>query len=143
MSPKEAIRSFRDCVQLLHDAGWKITGMVNLIQPEDRWASVVDINATMGTLGEKKINTVLIELKLVKPSTPSAIESIPVTKHFTPEIETNEIIEIHGTVASVPINRHFTPTASGNVCRDCGSSNLKRSGTCETCQECGSTTGCG
>lgn len=30
---------------------------------------------------------------------------------------------------------------SGNACRDCGSFAMKRTGTCETCEVCGSTSG--
>lgn len=30
---------------------------------------------------------------------------------------------------------------SGNACRDCGSFAMKRTGTCETCEACGSTSG--
>jgi hypothetical protein len=32
---------------------------------------------------------------------------------------------------------------SGNTCVSCGSAKMKRSGTCETCQDCGNTSGCG
>lgn len=31
---------------------------------------------------------------------------------------------------------------TGDICGQCGSSQMKRSGTCLTCQACGSTTGC-
>lgn len=31
---------------------------------------------------------------------------------------------------------------SGEACRECGNFNLVRSGTCMTCQDCGTTTGC-
>ncbi len=31
---------------------------------------------------------------------------------------------------------------TGNFCPDCGSARMVRSGTCETCQECGANTGC-
>lgn len=54
-------------------------------------------------------------------------------------------------VASVPDVRSFAVMAaaspqvrpSGNVCVACGSPNLRRAGTCETCSDCGSTSGCG
>jgi hypothetical protein len=32
---------------------------------------------------------------------------------------------------------------TGNVCDSCGSIKMVRSGTCEVCQECGRTSGCG
>jgi hypothetical protein len=35
------------------------------------------------------------------------------------------------------------PAPSGNVCADCGSANLIRAGTCETCRDCGWNPGCG
>lgn len=31
---------------------------------------------------------------------------------------------------------------TGNCCPQCGSTKMRRVGTCETCQECGSSTGC-
>lgn len=31
---------------------------------------------------------------------------------------------------------------TGNFCDDCGGSSLIRTGTCETCMDCGSTSGC-
>lgn len=34
------------------------------------------------------------------------------------------------------------PTLTGEVCLECDSPNLKRSGTCMTCDDCGATTGC-
>ncbi len=36
------------------------------------------------------------------------------------------------------IDRGFT----GNFCPDCGSARMIRTGTCETCQDCGANTGC-
>ena len=32
---------------------------------------------------------------------------------------------------------------SGNTCEQCGSLNMKQTGTCETCQDCGWNKGCG
>lgn len=32
---------------------------------------------------------------------------------------------------------------SGGVCDGCGGSRMRRSGTCETCDDCGKTSGCG
>jgi hypothetical protein len=32
---------------------------------------------------------------------------------------------------------------TGNICPSCGSGNLKRTGACETCQECGEKSSCG
>lgn len=31
---------------------------------------------------------------------------------------------------------------TGNVCHQCGGSRMRRNGTCEVCEECGSTSGC-
>jgi len=40
--------------------------------------------------------------------------------------------------AHAPISQGFT----GNMCAICGGSHMVRSGTCELCMDCGSTTGC-
>jgi hypothetical protein len=50
-------------------------------------------------------------------------------------------------LAGVVVNPTPTPpppasAPSGNACKDCGGP-LVQSGTCETCHNCGSTTGCG
>jgi hypothetical protein len=36
-----------------------------------------------------------------------------------------------------------SPAYTGHICPDCSSSRVVPSGSCETCQDCGSTTGCG
>ncbi len=35
-----------------------------------------------------------------------------------------------------------TPQFSGDICHECGSPAMVRTGTCMTCQECGETSGC-
>lgn len=45
--------------------------------------------------------------------------------------------------AQVLVASSLNSAPTGNVCANCHSSDLRRSGTCETCQQCGSTTGCG
>ena len=32
---------------------------------------------------------------------------------------------------------------TGNVCNTCGGSRMRRNGSCEVCEECGATSGCG
>lgn len=41
----------------------------------------------------------------------------------------------------LPASAPIKPT--GQMCSECGNFNLVRSGTCMTCHDCGSTTGCG
>jgi hypothetical protein len=36
----------------------------------------------------------------------------------------------------------FAQGFTGDACHDCGSVQMKRTGTCSTCQTCGATTGC-
>lgn len=45
-------------------------------------------------------------------------------------------------VPDVALGPRPRPNHSGNSCRDCGGM-MVRTGTCETCTECGSTGGCG
>jgi hypothetical protein len=40
-------------------------------------------------------------------------------------------------------NGHARPAPMGDVCVQCGSLNMVRSGSCLTCQDCGTNTGCG
>jgi hypothetical protein len=37
--------------------------------------------------------------------------------------------------------RERAPMLAGEICRDCGGPNMVRTGTCLTCQDCGSTSG--
>jgi hypothetical protein len=37
--------------------------------------------------------------------------------------------------------RRSTKALTGDICADCGSPNMVRTGTCMTCQDCGSTSG--
>jgi predicted RNA-binding Zn-ribbon protein involved in translation (DUF1610 family) len=43
------------------------------------------------------------------------------------------------TQAEIARNSGYT----GNACEQCGSFNLRRTGTCETCEDCGWNKGCG
>jgi ribonucleoside-diphosphate reductase alpha chain len=43
------------------------------------------------------------------------------------------------TQSEIARNSGFT----GNACEQCGSFNLRRTGTCETCEDCGWNKGCG
>jgi ribonucleoside-diphosphate reductase alpha chain len=49
----------------------------------------------------------------------------------------------NGNGSHTPERPRLVLTASGEVCHNCGSSDLVRAGTCLTCRSCGSTTGCG
>jgi hypothetical protein len=42
------------------------------------------------------------------------------------------------TARSVALSQGYT----GNFCDDCGGARMTRSGTCEKCEDCGSTSGC-
>lgn len=52
------------------------------------------------------------------------------------------IEDLKRTVGGPP-PRAVTPHQSGEACSTCGNFSLVRSGTCLTCQMCGTTTGCG
>lgn len=43
---------------------------------------------------------------------------------------------------SSPAASSVVTKLSGEFCRDCGSPNMLRTGTCMTCQDCGSSLGC-
>lgn len=63
---------------------------------------------------------------------------------MTPAIERATNGNGNGSNGHAPPERpRLVLTASGEVCHNCGSSDLVRAGTCLTCRSCGSTTGCG
>lgn len=47
-----------------------------------------------------------------------------------------------GFLASIEVAKMNTPALSGDACGTCGNFTLIRTGTCMTCQSCGSTSGC-
>lgn len=48
------------------------------------------------------------------------------------------VLEGTETTNGVHVKKEYT----GNCCVDCGSTNLLRTGSCETCQDCGRSSGC-
>lgn len=116
MDVTSAINLVQECFRFLHEHQWVSTGRIDLVRA-DR-----PIDAKCDGIIESE-RTARVVSSIVKE---------------LPTIEESEAIIAY---AASPRLGDLQP--SGNVCANCGSTDLKRSGTCETCMNCGATTGCG
>lgn len=48
-----------------------------------------------------------------------------------------------GKPTAAPILRVYSSGYTGSLCPECGGARMRRSGTCETCDDCGYAGGCG
>ena len=79
-------------------------------------------------------------------------EDLDRTSISKPEITKEGLMRAEGEKRSIqmtlaaavaPLNKHHDEIRStGDVCSECGGSQMKRNGTCLVCRDCGTTTGC-
>ena len=54
----------------------------------------------------------------------------------------NSVAKMYEPLSSVESSVKTFMNYTGNFCDNCGSDKMVRTGTCETCQSCGTTSGC-
>lgn len=115
MNESQGMQLLIEVVKKLHLEGFITSGEIRFVRPLNH--GLVD------TIGEVYLDSVP-RLKLTTRSSGGADHNI----------------SIRPAPASPP-SLKAAPT--GDICDHCGSAKLVRHGTCKTCHDCGSTSGCG
>ena len=90
--------------------------------------------------GTKSKEAFSMHLPVVDEGAPSTIDmSVVVEEHLHEDIIENEAA---ASAAEGKIEKAKLQGYTGSICTECGSTKMKRNGSCELCLDCGGTSGC-
>ena len=134
-NPTTALQDVADAIRrLLTDRGLIPTGEIHLVAPRE--PGRVEVEATIHDQGS------LARLTLVARPVPGAPAPAAAPAEPHPPAPLSAAAPL-ATLAPAATDQLRHLGYSGNVCVTCGGTRMRRRGTCETCEDCGATSGCG